>query len=1152
MDNRIRTILIVFLVLSIPFVQSMTIAPEPSLSGEYCTPTYNDCPYETYCSGKRNGLEMNKCCPNNSTYDFVRDTCQVKCIDLDNDGYGVNCVIGEDCDDFDSKINKGMVEYCDNVDNNCNNETDEECVDIPEPDFTATPIEEYEEIDLSCDGIGIELCNGIDDNCNNITDEDCLDLEYIDSDSNKSLEFTHYEGKTGIGQTGCFFNDDCDEGLVCAWESWFSFGGICCLDGQLTDGSTCYYLGENEGDCDEDKQCKQGMHCSKTESGAWLPDLEDDVCCPGTKEYNKETRTCEECGVWAMPNDSDYCALKTDIGCGCNPEQGDCDIKDECVITSYCHQNGILSTDYCCLKGHYWNGNNCVPSTLNVTCEDCPDCDENKCYSIGPECKWRAGNCETITSLDHNEGSCQDNDTICCDMDNNCNRRVDLKCMNDGFVSTPSMEFTVCCYPWEKQGPSGRCILETPKTDGDDDGWWDRVEVEVGSNPRETRDTPTLRLAIVDAGSFWVIPADRDLGAFLLDLLDMMISILPLVKKLIVGDISGATSIVYGTVTGFISGAIFGLVDDISFAAMLIKFVLYVNIKLTAIMNETLLSHDTSSAVEALESAGYTVAGIYNGIGQALGNLGELFQEMGNQGLDTLEQRALSISPYDREDTSIMMVKGFVRGYILGFIVEQIFLLKGASAIKSAKISKFFKAIDFINDVPVEIVKAGAGLGIDYLIVPVLRVLKITDAAKWMSDQILMSVALLVQKRSEKYVQKLFTELGEDGAHVMVSKISRLVDDIGEVKVAALLKSDLGMRTFQAGWSDYSQKILADMLHAKGKRFYNRAFKGLTDEELAEIGRLIDNMPEERARLLLNSESGPRMILNGATGGIDELLEFLNRMDPIRKQLFLDHPRGLEIAQQLLDAVKLYDNGAPKKEVIEALKKVEGIEHTGSMDNLFAEFPTEEIPISKLRGHGTDDPRNILRKAEHQHQKNPIWVIRVGEEYMIYDGVGRTTRSIWKGETIVNAKVIREYDSADELLELAGSSQQARTDAHQWTNIVEKIDPDEKLRLLFGDEAEFLAYRITQDFSEDVINTLSARADYADILTGYAVKLDLEKRLKHVFQSISIPNNAEDAALALKFFNAQEVQQQFVWMEKIGFDNPEKIGFTFSRIEGPY
>jgi hypothetical protein len=114
------------------------------------------------------------------------------CIDRDQDGYGVHCPYGPDCDDTDRTVHPGAWERCnDGVDNDCDGETDEaDCGCAPgdrRECYTGTF--DTQGVGLCRPGIMIceddreygpcmgetlpaeEVCDGEDNDCNGETDE---------------------------------------------------------------------------------------------------------------------------------------------------------------------------------------------------------------------------------------------------------------------------------------------------------------------------------------------------------------------------------------------------------------------------------------------------------------------------------------------------------------------------------------------------------------------------------------------------------------------------------------------------------------------------------------------------------------------------------------------------------------------------------------------------------------------------------------------------------------------------------------------------------------------------------------------------------------------------------------------------------------------
>lgn len=153
---------------------------------------------------------------------------------------------------------------------------------------------------------------------------------------------------------------------------------------------------------------------------------------------------------------------------------------------------------------------------------------------------------------------------------------------------------------------------------------------------------------------------------------------------------------------------------------------------------------------------------------------------------------------------------------------------------------------------------------------------------------------------------------------------------------------------------------------------------------------------------------------------------------------------GDDGAKKLLE---LFEKGASYDEVVKELRKVKGVYRPpidAAVD--YQHLPIVQIRLDKLYGHATDDVKGILKGASHQDGLNPIEVIRVGDKYMINDGVGRATRAIWKGETTINAKIIDSYKSVQTLEK--STDHWGKTNLHWWRNIVKHIDHDETIKKL--------------------------------------------------------------------------------------------------------
>lgn len=88
------------------------------------------------------------------------------------------------------------------------------------------------------------------------------------------------------------------------------------------DSSCCnseYLCGENEGDCDTDSQCKDGLRCGMDNCGDGWPDSTWD-CCSRCNSQAKRSDCCN----------AEYPCLEN---------EGDCDSDDDCDSGLFCGEN---------------------------------------------------------------------------------------------------------------------------------------------------------------------------------------------------------------------------------------------------------------------------------------------------------------------------------------------------------------------------------------------------------------------------------------------------------------------------------------------------------------------------------------------------------------------------------------------------------------------------------------------------------------------------------------------------------------------------------------------------------------------------------------------------------------------------------------------
>ena len=96
---------------------------------------------------------------------------------------------------------------------------------------------------------------------------------------------------------------------------------------------SCHSCSENDGDCDFDDQCQEGLRCGSNN-------------CPSSFGFEMHTDCCYVASV----GDDEFCITDEP----CNVNEGDCDSDDECKSHLFCGSNncpvslGFLSSVDCC------------------------------------------------------------------------------------------------------------------------------------------------------------------------------------------------------------------------------------------------------------------------------------------------------------------------------------------------------------------------------------------------------------------------------------------------------------------------------------------------------------------------------------------------------------------------------------------------------------------------------------------------------------------------------------------------------------------------------------------------------------------------------------------------------------------------------------
>ncbi len=346
--------------------------------------------------------------------------------DQDGDGYCVgNAAVsascpngGNDCNDADPLTNPKGTEICDNADQNCDGKTDEGC-DADADGYCATTVPSDAKFPACPSGGGdcndgdkainpgaVDSCNGKDDNCDGVTDPGCD----LDGDG-------YCAGAVGVS-AGCVNGGgDCDD----------SNAGIHPKAAEVCDDidNDCANGVDDGCDTDGDGWCVLGALIAGTPA----------VCKNGTGD-------CNDKNISVYPGAPDLC---DGFDNACN---GKIDVNCDQDGDGWCDSNRVtVGAPYVCLYG----GGDCNdneytihpthPDSCDLLDNDCdgvtdPGCDvdgdgycaANKVIIIGSgACLKGGGDCDDLHASVH-PGATE----ICDDLDNDCDKAIDLGCDDDG------------------------------------------------------------------------------------------------------------------------------------------------------------------------------------------------------------------------------------------------------------------------------------------------------------------------------------------------------------------------------------------------------------------------------------------------------------------------------------------------------------------------------------------------------------------------------------------------------------------------------------------------------------------------------------------------------------------------------------------------
>ena len=896
-----------------------------------------------------------------------------------------------------------------------------------------------------------EVCNGIDDDCDKLVDEECYPEE-APADIIDTLNFMLLMEK--FHDKECKTTDDCGGMLACIKGT----PNKCCFPEENNIAGSCKDNRRAEKiSCDFNEQC-QSEYCSKGVEGFWQgltspgkdavktlaksttimagPQYDDVLdeeidkafsygrCCEKGTDYDTATDSCIEGGTFSFEGSTEFCKEKKLKGYSCEDGQGNCEYDDECNGGSYCTVTRF-GENKCCPKGTAWNGDKCA-ETQASDCNSCgsrwfDSCDEDECFSIDVKCEFNNEHksCYEKLSLRHEEGDCNAEGSKGCSAPNE-----ELHC-------SVSNDYGVCCYPWEQQNPnSKRCeiVCEDEFCDIDGDLYNSEIEIKYGSHPLEKEDTPDVRIHVEECHTpfehqryaflhggvkrfvlFLISSVSMGLGNSIVSSLGSFFTEFSIEKPKVIWK---------GKFSGIASGVAYGVLDDLKFAAQIvtapsaiIKFVGDLGTKKEEVTSK-------NPEVEQNLAEQYADHEIDSSIrNDMFGRASQLSYESYDYHFkqDLYEEAFKTFFGVDencedrQECLKQIYTKSFTTGFFGGYIWEQIlllgkiggFLAKAGAKSGSTVLKIAGKTLKFADDplkygviAPIKTLKSSIKLFSNFGEEGIQQIFKHADEGATLTA---LEMANIFSKNKKMWgsltVSKFKNALTN---FINVKKVMReaLGDEAGVKAANALLETSVGKKIMiegigEAGWNPKTAKMLAEAISEHGSKKIDELFGTMNSAQLKKFGDELSQLASK------DGEDAVRQMFKS----FDELSNFIKGVDTIGTGL-----TGKQVAD-------LFKSGASKDEIINALKKVKGVEQGVAIDAALI----QQVPLRNFFGHVNDDVASILSRASHQHQLDPIQAVQFGNKYIIDDGVGRTTRAFWKGEDMVDIVVTRSYKSIDDL-----------------------------------------------------------------------------------------------------------------------------------------